>query len=124
MRLIGRWALAVFFVVAGLNHFRDPTFYLSMMPPFLPAHEALNVISGVCEILGGVGVLVPRTRRFAGWGLIALLIAVFPANIYAALQGQIAGLSAPPWTLWARLPFQALFLVWVWAVTLRAEPKA
>jgi uncharacterized membrane protein len=56
---IGRLALALFFVVAGLNHFRDPAFYLSMMPSFLPAHEALNAISGVCEMLGGVGVLVP-----------------------------------------------------------------
>ncbi|MDP1828063.1 MAG: DoxX family membrane protein [Archangium sp.] len=117
----GRWLLAVFFVVAGLNHFRDPAFYLSMMPPPLPFPEALNALSGACEVAGGVGVLVPRTRRAAGWGLIALLIAVFPANIYAALQGQLAGLAAPAWALWARLPFQALFLAWVWAVTLRKE---
>lgn len=123
MTTAGRWLLAVFFVVAGLNHFRDPAFYLSMMPPPLPFPEALNALSGACEVAGGVGVLVPRTRRAAGWGLIALLIAVFPANIYAALQGQLAGLAAPPWTLWARLPFQALFLAWVWAVTLRKEKK-
>ena len=116
----GRWLLAIFFVVAGLNHFRDPAFYLAMMPPFLPAPDALNLISGVCEIAGGVGVLLPQTRRFAGWGLIALLIAVFPANIYAALQGHLPGITQP-WTLWARLPFQALFLLWVWAVTLRRE---
>jgi uncharacterized membrane protein len=121
---VGRWALAVFFVVAGLNHFRDPAFYLSMMPPVLPFPGVLNVLAGVFEILGGIGVLVPRTQRFAGWGLIALLIAVFPANIYAALNGSIAGLDAPSWTLWARLPFQALFLAWVWAVTLRKEKSA
>jgi uncharacterized membrane protein len=119
---LARGALAVFFVLAGLNHFRDPAFYLSMMPPFLPAHAALNAISGGCEILGGVAVLVPGTRRVSGWGLIALLIAVFPANIYAAVRGSIAGLDAAPWTLWARLPFQVLFVLWVWAVTLRKEP--
>ena len=113
---LGRLALALFFVFAGLNHFRDPAFYLSMMPPFLPAHDALNSISGLCEMLGGVGVLLPATRRFAGWGLIALLVAVFPANIYAALQGQIAGLDTPGWTLWVRLPFQVLFVAWVWVV--------
>ena len=123
MSTVGRWLLAAFFVVAGLNHFRDPAFYLSMMPPPLPFPEALNAISGVCEVLGGIGVLVPRTRRLAGWGLIALLLAVFPANIYAALQGTIAGLSAPPWTLWVRLPFQGLFLLWVWAVTLKKEKE-
>lgn len=121
MITLGRWLLAAFFVIAGLNHFRDPAFYLSMIPPALPFPQALNAISGVLEILGGIGVLVPATRRFAGWGLIALLIAVFPANIYAAIHGSIAGLDAPAWTLWARLPFQALFLLWVWAVTLRKE---
>ena len=124
MITFGRWLLAAFFVFGGINHFRDPAFYLSMMPPALPFPEALNQISGVCEILGGIGVLVPRTRRFAGWGLIALLIAVFPANIYAALNGSIAGLNAPSWTLWARLPFQLLFILWVWAVTLRLEKRA
>ncbi len=124
MITLGRWLLAAFFIFGGINHFRDPAFYLSMMPPPLPFPEALNQISGVFEILGGIGVLVPRTRRFAGWGLIALLIAVFPANIYAAMQGQIAGLDAPSWTLWARLPFQVLFILWVWAVTLRPEKRA
>jgi len=121
MTTAARWLLAAFFVLAGLNHFRDPGFYLAMMPPFLPGPGALNLISGACEVLGGIGVLVPRTRRLAGWGLIALLVAVFPANIYAALQGQLAGLAAPSWALWARLPFQALFVLWVWWSTLRKE---
>lgn len=119
---IARWALAVFFVLAGLNHFRIPEFYLSMVPPPLPP-EPVNVISGLAEIVLGVLVLIPRTRRLAGWGLIALLVAVFPANIYAAFQGHIAGLDAPSWTLWARLPFQILFVAWVWAVTLRQRSE-
>jgi uncharacterized membrane protein len=70
-----RWALAVFFVVAGLNHFRAPGMYAAMMPPSLPLPSALIAISGACEVLGGIGILVPRTRRAAGWGLIALLAA-------------------------------------------------
>lgn len=119
---IFRVLLGVFFVLAGINHFRIPEFYLSMIPPPLPP-EPVNVISGLAEMALGIGVLVPRTRRLAGWGLIALLIAIFPANIYAAFQGHIAGLDAPSWTLWARLPFQFVFLAWVWAVTLRKTEK-
>ena len=76
-RTIFRWVLAVFFIGAGVNHFRHPAFYQAMMPPWLPWPDALILISGVAEILGGLGVLVPRARRFAGWGLIALLVAVF-----------------------------------------------
>lgn len=121
--LIARWLLAVFFVVAGLNHFRDPAFYLAMIPPMLPAPEALNVISGAAEILGGVGVLIARVRRAAGFGLIALLIAIFPANLYLALEGKMAGLDASPTALWVRLPFQAVFILWVWWVAVRRSPR-
>jgi uncharacterized membrane protein len=123
--IFARWLLAVFFVAAGLNHFRDPAFYVAMIPRMLPAPEALNVIAGAAEVLGGVGVLFPRLRRAAGFGLIALLLAVFPANVYAALEGKLAGLAAPPAALWARLPFQAFFVFWVWWVAIRkadAEP--
>ena len=110
----GRIAAAVFFVAAGLNHFRDPAFYLAMMPPQLPAHDALNVVSGLAEIAGGGGLLVPKLRRWAGWGLVALLIAVFPANVFAAWRGSIPGTSMTPLQLWLRLPFQAVFLAWAW----------
>ena len=103
--------MGVLFVVAGLNHFRDPAIYLELMPSYLPWPVALINISGVAEILGGIGVLVPATRRAAGCGLILLLIAVFPANINAVLHG-FHGL--PAWVLWARLPFQALFIAWVY----------
>ena len=82
----------------------------------------VHVLSGVAEILGGLGVLVPSTRRLAGWGLIVLLIAVFPANIYAATHG--VG-SVPPWILWARLPFQIVFIAWVhWTALLGERPGA
>jgi uncharacterized membrane protein len=106
-----RWLLGVFFVVAGIGHFVAPRFYLAIMPPALPWPLALIYVSGVAEILGGLGVLIPTTRKLAGWGLILLLIAVFPANLYAARHGLG---SIPSWVLWARLPFQLVFIAWVY----------
>lgn len=111
-----RWVLAVFFVAAGANHFRTPEIYLGMMPPWLPWPTALNAIAGAAEMLGGVGLLGPRTRRLAGWGLIALLVAIFPANVHMALEGRMPGTNFSPLTLWLRLPFQAVFIAWVWWV--------
>lgn len=120
-RTIARWSLAVFFVAAGINHFVTPELYLGMMPPWLPAPRAANAISGAAEILGGLGVLLPATRRLAGWGLLALLIAVFPANVHVALEGKMPGTSFSPTVLWLRLPFQAVFAAWVWWTTLSRE---
>jgi uncharacterized membrane protein len=111
--------LAVFFVVAGANHLRMPELYAGMMPPGLPWPAALNAIAGIAEILGGLGLCFSATRRLAGWGLIALLVAVFPANVYVALQGRMPGLEVAPLTLWLRLPFQAVFVAGVWWVALK-----
>ena len=118
-RIILQWLLGVFFVVAGIGHFIAPRFYLAIMPPALPWPLALIYISGVAEILGGLGVLTPATRKLAGWGLIVLLVAVFPANIYAALHGMG---SIPSWVLWARLPLQIVFIAWVYWTSLRSVP--
>ncbi len=86
-----------------------------MMPPYLPWPGPLVAISGVAEIAGGSGLLVPRTRVLAGWGLIALLVAVFPANLHIALHGW-PGVNLPAWVLWARLPLQIVMVAWVyWA---------
>ncbi|MBC7368909.1 MAG: DoxX family membrane protein [Undibacterium sp.] len=123
-RLVFRWVLAVFFVAAGLNHFRDPATYLGMMPPWLPWPGAMNAISGAAEVLGGIGLLVPVTRRAAGWGLIALLVAVFPANVHVAMQGKMPGFDFSPVVLWARLPFQAVFAVAVWWVARERDGAA
>jgi uncharacterized membrane protein len=109
-----RWVLAVFFVVAGANHFRTPAIYLAMMPAWVPAPPAVNAIVGVAELLGGLGLLFAPTRRAAGWGLIALLVAIFPANVHVALQGRMPGFDFLPLTLWLRLPFQAVFIAWAW----------
>jgi uncharacterized membrane protein len=124
LRTIARGLAALFFLVAGANHFRSPEIYLGMMPPWLPWPEALNYLSGAAEMLGGIGLLWAPVRRLAGWGLIALLIAVFPANVHVALQGQMPGLEVSPLMLWLRLPFQALFIAWVWWVALSGETRA
>ncbi len=105
LRLLLRGVLAVFFIVAGANHFRMPGIYFGMMPAWLPWPGVINVIAGGAEILGGLGLMVGSVRRLAGWGLIILLIAVFPANLHVALQGKMPGLEVAPLTLWLRLPF-------------------
>lgn len=111
--------IAVIFVVAGAMHFLRPRSYMAIMPPWLPAAAALVVVSGVFEILGGIGVLVPATRVIAGWGLIALLIAVFPANVQMLLNARAAHASATAMTvLVARLPLQALLVYWVFRATI------
>ena len=120
-RRIFRGLLALFFVLAGANHFRMPDVYLGMMPAWLPWPGTLNAIAGAAEILGGLGVMFAATRRLAGWGLIALLIAVFPANVHVALQGRLPGFEIPPLVLWLRLPFQAAFIAWVGWVAIRQE---
>lgn len=122
-----RWLLGWFFIIAGTNHFRDPATYLGMMPPWLPEPEAVNVISGAAEILGGAGLLVPFASRVAGWGLIALLVAIFPANLHVALQGRMPGYDFSPAILWWRLPFQAVFIAAVWWIAIfdrRRPPSA
>ncbi len=122
-RAILRSLLAVFFVAAGANHFRDPAFYLPGLPSKLPWRQPLIDLSGAAEILGGFGVLVPRTRRAAGWGLIALLIAVFPANVFMALRNaQPPRRTVDKWVLWVRLPLQAVFIAWTWW-TAAAKPR-
>jgi uncharacterized membrane protein len=115
MLTFSRLALALFFIGAGAAHFIAPTPYLAIMPPGLPWPAALVFVSGVAEIAGGAGVLWRRTRRFAGLGLVLLLIAVFPANIYAAMHGmQVGGRAVAPWILWLRLPVQAALVAWVY----------
>ena len=114
MRLISVYLLAVLFVAAGVLHFLRPAAYASIVPPALPYPLALVYISGVAEILGGLGLLVPGLRPWAGVGLIALLVAVFPANVYMALAPERAGFGVAPVWLWLRLPLQAVLIAWVW----------
>ena len=104
-------------------HFVKPDFYLAIMPPWVPFHEAMVIVSGIAEIVLGVALLVPRTRRLAAWGLIALLVAVFPANIQALLNARAQGL--PELALWIRLPLQGALIYWAYRYTLpRDSAKA
>jgi uncharacterized membrane protein len=125
MKFTSRIVLAALFVVAGTLHFLIPAVYLRIMPPYLAAkfsiaHRMVSVpllliwISGVAEIAGGVGLLIPATRNAAAWGLVALLIAVFPANLYMA-QAHLPfpGIAGQGWAQWARLPMQAVLIWWV-----------
>jgi uncharacterized membrane protein len=116
-----RWLLAAFFIGAGINHFRAPEMYLGMIPAWLPWPAALSAVVGAFEILGGVGVLVPRLRIVAGWGLVALLVAVFPANLHVALMGHMPGFAYSPLTLWLRLPLQAVLIAWVYCAAVAPE---
>jgi uncharacterized membrane protein len=113
--------LAAFFSFTGTMHFVIPRSYEAMMPPSLPRHHEAVVVSGVAEIVGGLAVAEPSTRRFARWWLLALLVAVFPANLHMAVNPeQVKGLDLnriPRWALWGRLPLQPLAMVWVWRAT-------
>lgn len=104
--------------LAGLNHFLSPDVYTGMMPAVLPAPLALVYISGIAEMAGGLGLLPRRTRKLAAWGLVALFLAVFPANINMALNRLPLGAHpVPQWALWARLPLQLVFIAWAYLFT-------
>ena len=115
-KIILKYLLCVFFVMAGINHFINPDFYLSIMPPYLPWHLFLVYLSGFFEIALGVMILIPPLTRVAAWGIIALLIAVFPANIHMAinplLYPDISSIA-----LWLRLPLQGVLITWAYWYT-------
>ena len=102
---------------AGINHFVNPRFYKAIMPDYLPAHDELVAASGVAEIVGAVGTMIPATRRPAGWFSIATLVAVFPANLHMALEPERyeKGIPGGRNALYARLPVQLLFIAWAYA---------
>jgi len=117
------YVMAPVYVVAGILHFVVPGLYAQIVPPWLPWPVGLVYLSGLAEILVGLGLLVPRTRVLAAWGLVALLIAVFPANVYMATSGVvIQGAPGPiadpsPVGRWARLPLQAVLVAMAWWYT-------
>jgi uncharacterized membrane protein len=114
LKSLARVILAVFLVAAGTLHFFKTATYVRIVPPWLPGPAVLVYISGVCEILGGVGAIVPVLRRVAGVGLIALLVAVFPANVQMAMHPSTYADIASPLALWLRLPIQLVLVGWVW----------
>ncbi len=115
------YVMSAFFVFGGFNHLLNPDFYVAIIPPGLPDPEWLNVLAGLAEIVLGVFVLEPRVRVYAAWGIIALLIAVFPANVYVATE-NIGLPGGQPGTgnavvNWIRLPIQGLLILWAWWYT-------
>jgi uncharacterized membrane protein len=111
--------MAVFYILAGLMHFVQPDYYRPMMPPYLPWHAFLIYLSGLAELGLGTAVLIPSIRPLAAWGIILLLIAIFPANIHIAMHNvpvfgatEGAGIGN-----WIRLPFQAVLIAWAWWYT-------
>jgi uncharacterized membrane protein len=112
---ISLYFMAALYVVGGVMHFARTSFYLQMMPPYLPWHLALVYVSGLAEIALGCALLVPRLSRLAAWGVIALLVAVFPANVYM-WTGHVAidGHPVPGWVHAIRLPAQALLIAWAY----------
>lgn len=109
------------FIVIGIYHFVNPSFFLKIMPDYIPYHKAMVFWSGVAEILGGIGIMIPQTKIYAGWGLIVLLIAVFPANIDMFLKAyQKHGMTIYTWLTLLRLPLQFVLMYWVfWAAELK-----
>lgn len=115
-KLITKIIFGLLFVAAGANHFVNPKFYLDIMPPYLPWHYALVILSGIAEVLLGIGLLIPQTSTYAAWGLILLLIAVFPANLYMAMNPELFP-TIPTFALWLRLPLQGLLILWAYWYT-------
>jgi uncharacterized membrane protein len=110
-----RIATGFAFILTGLWHFLIPAKFMEMMPPFLPAPLFLIYLSGVFEILGGIGLMISKTKWLAGIGLILLLLSVFPANIYVALNNvQLGGFMNYAVYQWLRLPMQFILIAWVW----------
>lgn len=111
--------MAILYLYAGISHFTNTKFFLKIVPPALPKHLAIVYLSGVAEIILGVGLLIPMTSRLAAWGVIALLIIVYPANIYM-LQARLQGKKfrkIPVWTLWLRLALQFVLVYWAYLHT-------
>lgn len=117
LKIISRWILAIVFVIAGIYHFVNPQIYLRIMPPYLPAHLFLIYLSGFFQIVLGILLTVPIFSRPASWGIIALLIAVFPANIFMAMNTELFP-EINPILIWLRLSLQFVMIGWAfWYVS-------
>lgn len=115
MTTIVMYTMAFLYAFAGVFHFLKPRFFLAIMPPFVPAHQLMVALSGAAEILLAIGLLFPQTCSLAAWGIIVLLLAVFPANIYMATSGKFTAL--PQWALYLRLPLQFVLIWWAYQYT-------
>lgn len=115
MNTLSLYLQAFLYIAAGVNHFINPKPYLAIMPRYIPAHAVMVAVSGVAEIMLGIGLLFPATRSVSAWGLILLLVAVFPANVFMAVSNRFR--RTPSWLRWARLPLQGLLVWWAYKYT-------
>lgn len=114
-KIVFQIVLAVGMVVVGALHFIYTGGFEKIVPEFLPYHLALVYTSGFLEVLGGIGLLIPRISRFAAWLLVVLYITIFPANVYQAVNNiPVAGLPHDPPLIWLRFPFVAVLIAWAW----------
>jgi uncharacterized membrane protein len=116
MHLVMKWLLGLLFAAAGVNHFVNTAFYVRIMPPYLPWHRELVYVSGVAEVALGVLLLVPGCQTIAAWGLVALLVAVFPANLHMALNPELFPTFSPA-VLRGRAALQVPLIAWAWWFT-------
>ncbi len=122
LKKIFKWILGIGMIAAGANHFVNPEFYLKVMPPYLPAPLFLIYLSGFFQIALGVLLLIPKFTRLAAWGIIALLIAVYPANIYMAMNAELFS-EYSRILLYLRLPLQLVFIRWAFSYTKKAADR-
>jgi uncharacterized membrane protein len=111
------YLMALLYIIAGLNHFRNPGMYIKIIPPFFSNPKLINILSGGAEFILGILLIVPFTMHFAAWGIIALLVAVFPANLFM-YQNKKASFGLPKWILLIRLPLQIVLIFWAYQYTL------
>lgn len=114
LHTLSLYAIAAMFTVAGIAHFVRPRTFVPLVPPYLPRPRLLVYLSGAAEIAGGVGVLIPSVQVYAGWGLLALLLAVLPVHTYMARHPDDFA-AVPPWVLYLRIPLQFVLMGWVYA---------
>ncbi|MBE8723750.1 DoxX family protein [Flavobacterium hungaricum] len=110
------YLMALLYIIAGINHFRKPGMYIRIIPPLFKNPKLINILSGAAEIILGVLLTFSFISRIAAWGIIALLIAVFPANFYM-LQEKKASFGLPKWILFVRLPLQFVLIYWAYQYT-------
>lgn len=111
------YLMAILYILAGFNHFRNPGMYIKIIPPFFKSPKLINVVSGIAEIVLGILLMFNLTTQYAAWGIIALLIAIFPANLYM-FQNKKASFNLPKWILFVRLPLQLVLIIWAFQYTL------
>lgn len=124
LSVIGLYVMSAFFLFTGVTHLLRPELFVKIIPPFLPWPYALAILSGVAELVLALGLLVKRTRQIAAWGVIALLIAVFPANVYMYMVHETAFAQIPAWALLLRLPMQLVLIAWAYVYTRAASSSA